>query len=71
MADPDLNDLEETVAPPIGGDINFNLNNERLDCEHLDQMTDNWTDLQRPSFVTALLRFFGNVFVDIFNAIFS
>ncbi|KAH8348325.1 hypothetical protein KR084_006483 [Drosophila pseudotakahashii] len=62
MADPDLNDIEETVAPPIGGDLNFNLNNERLDCEHLDHMTDNWTDLQRPSFVTALLRFFGNVF---------
>ncbi|XP_016946636.1 uncharacterized protein LOC108022288 [Drosophila biarmipes] len=71
MADPDISEIEETVAPPIGGDINFDLNNQRLDCEHLDQMTDNWTDTQRPSFVTALLRFFGNVFVDIFNAIFS
>jgi len=81
MADPDISEIDQSVAPPIGGDINFNLNNERLDCEHLgkkspeagdyqninkigeiDHMTDSWTDTQRPSFVTALLRFFGNVF---------
>ncbi|XP_043644367.1 uncharacterized protein LOC122613982 [Drosophila teissieri] len=69
MADPINTDIDESGAPPIGGDT-FAMN-KRLDCEHLDQMTDNWTDYQRPSFVTALLRFFGNVFVDIFNAIFG
>ncbi|EDV56755.1 uncharacterized protein LOC6547879 [Drosophila erecta] len=70
MADPIINDIGESGAPSIGGDSGLNLN-KRLDCEHLDQMTDNWTDYQRPSFVTVLLRFFGNVFVDIFNAIFG
>eukprot|EP00099_Drosophila_melanogaster_P026074 NP_726294.1 uncharacterized protein Dmel_CG30192 [Drosophila melanogaster] len=70
MADPSINDIDETVAPPLGGADSFDLN-KRLDCEHLDQMTDNWTDYQRPSFATELLRFFGNVFVDIFNAIFN
>jgi len=30
-------------------------------------MTDNWTDYQRPSFATELLRFFGNVFGEKIN----
>ncbi|XP_017111586.1 uncharacterized protein LOC108135397 [Drosophila elegans] len=69
MADPDVN--EDTVVPPIGGDNSLDMYNERLDCENLDQMTDTWTDHHRPAFFTALMRFFGNVFVDMFNAIFS
>ncbi|XP_017053714.1 uncharacterized protein LOC108096538 [Drosophila ficusphila] len=68
MADPDMNEVDDSM--PSGGDGTFDPNN-RLDCEHLDQMTDDWIDRQRPSFVTVLFRFFGNVFVDIFRAIFG
>ncbi|XP_034109198.1 uncharacterized protein LOC133843426 [Drosophila sulfurigaster albostrigata] len=54
-----------------GGSNTLNLNNERLDCEHLDELTDRYIDPNRPSFVTVLLRFFGNIFVDCFRAVFS
>ncbi|KAH8327336.1 hypothetical protein KR074_011580, partial [Drosophila pseudoananassae] len=60
MADPDLSQ-EVTIEPP--SDITpFNLDNERLDCDDLDEMTDKWMDPHRPSFFTVILRFFGNVF---------
>uniref|UniRef100_A0A6P4FHM1 Uncharacterized protein LOC108048667 n=1 Tax=Drosophila rhopaloa TaxID=1041015 RepID=A0A6P4FHM1_DRORH len=68
MADPEMN--QDIGVSPMDGGTPFNLN-ERLDCENLEEMTDSWTDGQRPSFVTALMRLFGNVFVDMFRAIFS
>jgi len=36
MADPSINDIDETVAPPLGGADSFDLN-KRLDCEHLGE----------------------------------
>ncbi|XP_068147439.1 uncharacterized protein [Drosophila tropicalis] len=71
MADPDFDDLDVTTPSPIGGSNNINLNNERLDCEHLDDITEKWVDPNRPAFVTVLFRFFGNIFVDVFRAVFS
>ncbi|KAH8298401.1 hypothetical protein KR044_001948 [Drosophila immigrans] len=50
------------VTEGLGGSNTLNLNNERLDCENLDEMTDRYIDPDRPSFVTVLLRFFGNIF---------
>lgn len=36
MGDPDLDEFEPTVAAPIGAiNENYNLNNERLDCERI------------------------------------
>ncbi|KAH8404120.1 hypothetical protein KR215_010201, partial [Drosophila sulfurigaster] len=55
MGNPTENDI-------WGGSNTLNLNNERLDCEHLDELTDRYIDPNRPSFVTVLLRFFGNIF---------
>jgi len=46
MADPDISEIDQSVAPPIGGDINFNLNNERLDCEHLGKKSPEAGDYQ-------------------------
>ncbi|XP_034476873.1 uncharacterized protein LOC117783540 [Drosophila innubila] len=59
------------ASTDIMGSNTINLNNERLDCEHLDDITERWIDPNRPSFVTVLLRFFGNIFVDCFRAVFS
>ncbi|KAL7738385.1 hypothetical protein ACLKA6_006703 [Drosophila palustris] len=59
------------VSDVIGGAQTLNLNNERLDCEHLDEITERWIDPNRPSFVTVLFRFFANIFVDCFRAVFS
>ncbi|EDW31769.1 GL10780 [Drosophila persimilis] len=70
MADPDARDAE-TVPPPIGGENNLNMNNERLDCENLDEMTERLINPDRPAFPSVLLRFFGNIFVDCFRAIFA
>ncbi|XP_020803015.1 uncharacterized protein LOC110179739 [Drosophila serrata] len=59
------------VQAPIGQvNPNYNLDNERLDCERIDEITTIYSYIERPSFVTVLLRFFGNMFVDIFRAIF-
>ncbi|EDV37169.1 uncharacterized protein Dana_GF11560 [Drosophila ananassae] len=70
MADPDL---EMTVKPapgPIGGvATHYNLDNERLDCDNLDETTERYIDYNRPSFFTVIMRFFGNIFVDVFNTI--
>ncbi|XP_017096526.3 uncharacterized protein [Drosophila bipectinata] len=69
MADPDLSQ-EITIQPPSPSST-YNLDNERLDCDNLEDMTDKWMDPNRPSFFTVLLRFFGNIFVDVFNTIFD
>ncbi|XP_017077640.1 uncharacterized protein LOC108112321 [Drosophila eugracilis] len=59
-------DPPAVIFPPGPGAFN-----QHLDCENLDQMTDNLDDIHRPSFFTTLMRFFGNIFVDMFSAIFS
>ncbi|XP_030566442.1 uncharacterized protein LOC115766595 [Drosophila novamexicana] len=63
-------DIEQTT-PEVSTAHTVDLNNDRLDCEHLDELTERWVDPNRPSFITVLLRFFGNIFVDCFRAIFS
>ncbi|EDV98341.1 uncharacterized protein LOC6569167 [Drosophila grimshawi] len=60
--------FEITKAP---GGYTVDMDSERLDCEHIDEITERWIDPNRPSFVTVLLRFFGNIFVDCFRAIFA
>ncbi|KAH8290415.1 hypothetical protein KR054_002735, partial [Drosophila jambulina] len=55
-----------STGPPIGQvNPNFNLDNERLDCERIDEMTTQFTWIERPSFITVLLRFFGNMFGEV------
>ncbi|XP_064536120.1 uncharacterized protein LOC135426763 [Drosophila montana] len=61
----------EQTTQAIGEAHTVDLDNERLDCEHLDELTERWMDPNRPSFITVLLRFFGNIFVDCFRAIFA
>ncbi|XP_017018814.1 uncharacterized protein [Drosophila kikkawai] len=70
--DQDYSGEDPTRAPPIGQvNPSYNLNNERLDCERIEDMTTVYDFIDRPSFVTVLLRFFGNMFVDVFRAIFD
>lgn len=44
---------------------------ERIDCENIEDVTMRMVPKDRPSFVTVLLRFYGNVIVDIIKAIFE
>ncbi|XP_017836254.1 uncharacterized protein LOC108595512 [Drosophila busckii] len=67
--DIDLNDV--AVTPDFDIRSTLGLDNERLDCEHLEDLTERWIDPHRPSFITVLMRFFGNIFVDCFLAVFS
>lgn len=46
-----------------------NLDGERIDCENVEDMTMRFVDPNRPSFVTILLRFYGNIIVDCFKTI--
>ncbi|KAH8252354.1 hypothetical protein KR038_008262, partial [Drosophila bunnanda] len=62
-----MGDAEETTEAPVEAPIgqvnpNYNLDNERLDCERIDEMTTRHYYVERPSFFTVLLRFFGNMF---------
>ncbi|TDG49342.1 hypothetical protein AWZ03_004210 [Drosophila navojoa] len=67
--DPNLENL--ITEPEPEGPTVLDLGTERLNCENLDTMTERWEDPNNPSFVTVLLRFFGNIFVDCFRAIFE
>ncbi|EDW10504.1 uncharacterized protein LOC6580766 [Drosophila mojavensis] len=59
-----------TESPPLTS-TPLDLGTERLNCANPDTMTERWEDPNKPAFMTVLLRFFGNIFVDCFRAIFE
>lgn len=62
---------EEQEILPEHGSTPPNLEGERIDCENIEDMTMRFVDSHRPSFVTILLRFYGNIIVDCFKTIFE
>ncbi|XP_023163302.1 uncharacterized protein LOC111594290 [Drosophila hydei] len=66
-----MDPTDEIFLNEYTGPSTVRLGTERLDCDNLDGLTEKWEDPNRPTFLTVLLRFFGNIFVDCFRAIFS
>ncbi|XP_030387701.1 uncharacterized protein LOC115634247 [Scaptodrosophila lebanonensis] len=68
--DIDESELQGEGQSPGEGAAELNLNNERLDCENMDDVTRKVVEIIRPSFFTIVFRFFGNIVVDVVRTVF-